>query len=143
MDNKGNGTFEELGRRFDEILRTYVPRRRPPMSGSMPTFEDELERVFSNGANMKIERENVDRCVFDGILTWVKSKLPLYGVAKAHVFKTVREGKINLYLVFADSGNHAFLDGSLPMKHIICNSIDEGLIQFFNGLSVATIDINQ
>lgn len=143
MDNKGNGTFEELGRRFDEILRTYVPKKRPPISGGTPTFEDELERVFSNGTNMKIERENVDRCIFDAILTWVKSKLPLYGVAKAHVFKTVREGKINLYLVFADSVNHAFLDGSLPMKHIICNSIDEGLIKFFNGLSVATIDINQ
>lgn len=141
MEIKKNGPLEELGRKLDEFFRIYAPGKRPAQQSQ--TFEDDLVGAFSNGANLKIERDNVDCAHFDNVMSWVRSKLPLYGVAKAHVFKSVREGKINLYIVFSDSVNHIFIDGTLPMKHVICNCIDEGLIKFFNGLSVATIDINQ
>lgn len=148
MQKKEFDSFERLGKQLDKLVNNLkktaqIGRNQAENdSTSAPTgdFEKQITDFFMTCNMMSMESESCDIATFDGIRSWVVSKLPIQGASKAHILKS-RRGQDILICVFFSNGEDVLLDENYPKKRILCGNGDVELNSFLNGAPMGTINL--
>ncbi len=146
MQKKEFDSFERLGKQLDNLVnnlrKTAQIGRNQAENTSAPAgdFEKQITDYFMTCNMVSMESESCDIATFDGIRSWVVSKLPIQGASKAHILKS-RRGQDILICVFFSNGEDVLLDENYPKKRILCGNGDVELNSFLNGAPMGTINL--
>lgn len=148
MQKEKFDSFERLGKQLDNLVNNLKKtaqigknqEENDKISTPAGSFEKKLTDFFMTCNMMSMESEHCNRATFDGIRSWIVSKLPVQGASMAHILKSHR-GQDTLICVFFSNGEDALLEEKYPKKRILCGDGDVELNSFLNGAPMGTIKL--
>lgn len=150
MQKKEFDSFERLGKQLDNLVNNLKKtaqiggnqEKNDNTPNSTPTgdFEKQITDFFMTCNMISMESETCDIATFNGIRSWIVSKLPIQGASKAHILKS-RHGQDILICIFFSNGKDVLLDRNFPKKRILCGNEDVELNSFLNGAPMGTINL--